>query len=83
MVQRRQREVGLAGRRRGNSPCLRPQFTEGGEDGASLWEVVARLCLRRIIHVKILLGEQLVKTTKSEFVIYPKRVHLGHTKDLP
>ena len=33
--------------------------------------------------MKILLGEQLVKTTKSEFVIYPKRVHLGHTKDLP
>lgn len=40
---REDREVGLAGRRRGNSPCLRPQCIEGGEDGASLWEVVARL----------------------------------------
>lgn len=81
-TRRRQREVGLAGRRRGNSPCLRPQCTEG-EDGASLWEVVARLCLRRIIYVQNLLGEQLVTTTKSEFAIYPKGVHLGHIKDLP
>ena len=79
---RRQREVGLAGRR-GNSPCLRPQCTEGGEDGASLWEVVARLCLRRIVYVQNLLGAQLVTTTKSEFAIYPQGVHLGHVKDLP
>ena len=30
-----------------------------------------------------LLGEQLIMTTKREFVIYPKGVPLGHIKDLP
>lgn len=48
----------------GESRCLRPQCTEGGEDGGSLWQVMAG-CLRRVINVQNLLGEQLITTAKK------------------